>query len=287
MAGTARWTGLGIRRTAATSCQLLLAPVGRMPWDLPVQTVLKVDRFGLRRDDGFGADLPELLLEEGQVAALYGPSGVGKTSLLEAMFGLSSNGVSAGSVQLLGHEFGQLSVSERQRMLRASVSWVMQDAQAALDPLQPVGDQLRQATYQSLEACAAALSDLGVADALALARRLPHAISGGQAQRALLAVALLRRPRLLIADEPSASLDAEALDLLVTQLRQLQQQGTAILLATHDQRLLGALRARVLLARDGVFAPGRPAPRRWPRRVEGAGLGEVPLVRVRRLRVRL
>ena len=277
-----------IRPIQAIRWQLFLAWSGPMACDLHAATVLRVDRFELRRGDGFAAQLPELQLESGQVAALYGPSGVGKTSLLEGMFGLApSNGsVCSGSVEVLGKEFAELAATDRQHQLRTNMSWVMQDAQAALDPLQPVLDQLRQATGESAEVCTEALEQLGIADADALGQRLPHAISGGQAQRVLLAVALLRKPRLLVADEPSASLDDESFGVLVTKLRQLHQQGTAILLATHDRRLLEELQAKVLVANGEVFMPGELAPRSWPNLTDESGRGEVSILRVKGLKVR-
>ncbi|MEC7584323.1 MAG: ATP-binding cassette domain-containing protein, partial [Planctomycetota bacterium] len=259
-----------------------------MACDLPVATVLRVDRFELRRGEGFAAQLPELQLEAGQVAGLYGPSGAGKTSLLEGMFGLAPpRGQSVdGSVALLGQEFGELAPGERLHQLRTNMSWVMQDAQAALDPLQSVLGQLQQATGADAEACTKVLTELGVADAEALVQRLPHEISGGQAQRVLLAVALLRKPRLLVADEPSASLDDASRAVLVTKLRQLQEHGTAILLATHDRRLLEELDADILMANGGVFAPGQPVNSEWPDLIDDSGLGEVPVIRVKKLKVR-
>lgn len=258
-----------------------------MPCDARVEAVLQVERFAMQRASGFAVALAGLELGIGDVAALFGPSGSGKTSLLEAMFGLAPGPLAVrGDVRLLGRTFGELPFAERRRVLRHNVAFVMQDAAAALDPLLAVGTQVQRATGRSAADCVRALADLGVADAGRVAARLPHEISGGEAQRALLAVALLRRPELLLADEPSASLDDGAFDLLVERLREVRGQGTAMLLASHDQRLLRALGARTFVAEYGTFRPGIPAARTWRARTPLGGPPQ-PVLRATGVRVRL
>jgi peptide/nickel transport system ATP-binding protein len=147
---------------------------------------------------------------------------------------------------------------------------------------------IAQATGRPASECAAALAEMGIEEAPALSRRLPHEISTGQAQRVLLAAALLRAPRLIVADEPSASLDGGSFAELVRWLRRLcEQSGTALLLATHDRRLLGELQAEVFACRDGVFEPGPTDATPWPVRPRGDGAEGAPVLAARGLGVRL
>ncbi len=249
-----------------------------------MQPVLEVELLAVERPGGVRVTLDSLQLCEGEAVALFGPSGVGKSSLLEGMFGLiePGQGSVSGSVRLLGREFLAMPGGERRRALRSSMAWVTQDAQAALDPLQPVGDQVRQATWRTYSDIAEALTALGIEDAREFMDRLPHQISGGQAQRVLLAVATLRRPQLLVADEPSASLDEETIDLLCKQLALLRREGTAILLSTHDRRLIERLEAGVYVANSGsAFVVGDAAARAWPQRPPKMPVGELPVLSAR------
>jgi peptide/nickel transport system ATP-binding protein len=252
-----------------------------------VQPLLAVEGFVVQRAHGFAAELPTLQLPPGGVAALYGPSGCGKTSVLHGLFGLlrSEDVTTRGLVRLLGRDFAAAAPAERAHVRRHDLAFLVQDAHAALDPLQPIGQQIAQATFRSEADAAQALADLGVHDAAALCQRLPHQISGGQAQRVLLAIAFLRAPALVIADEPSASLDGGSYAELLAHLRRLIANGSAVLLATHDHRLLRDLAADVYAAQDGRFVPGNAQELSWPIRPEGHGLGSVPVLAAHGVRV--
>jgi peptide/nickel transport system ATP-binding protein len=245
-----------------------------------VPPLLQVADFSLRRADGWSVALPAMVLQPGEVAALYGPSGCGKTSVLQGLFGLHDEPSvgTAGRVQVRGLDLAAMSAAERRHLLGHDVAFLLQDAHSALDPLQPVGRQIAQATHRGADAAVQALRELGVDDAPAVAARLPHQISGGQAQRALLAVAFLRKPAVVVADEPSSSLDGGSYAELLVQMRRLIDGGSAVLMATHDHRLLVDLRANVFAVQDGRFLPGSPARAPWPRRQPGLGVGTVPVL---------
>ena len=257
-----------------------------MPCDGPiVSTLLSVSDFVVHGPGDLQLSLPSLQLGAGEVAAVYGPSGGGKTSLLLALFGLlQRNGwTTAGRVQFREQDFPRDADAARP-LLREQVVFLLQDAHSALDPLQPVGRQIEQATGCDAKAAAAMLGELGVADAEALCQRAPHAISGGQAQRVLLAIAFLRRPALVVADEPSASLDGGSYGELLVHLQALVAGGAAVLMATHDHRLLRDLQAKVLVLRQGSFVPGDPKEHPWP--THGAlDIGSVPVLQGKQLRI--
>ncbi|MGE3171049.1 MAG: ATP-binding cassette domain-containing protein [Planctomycetota bacterium] len=254
-----------------------------------VQPVLAVEGFQLQRRSGFRVGLPRLHLHPRRAVGLFAPSGGGKSSLLQALFGIApaAGDDVRGAVQAFGRDLNALREVERRQILRNHTAWLLQDAQAALDPLQQVGDQVRQATYCSQAECTAALRELGVDEADRLVRRHPHQISGGQAQRVLFAVAALRRPELVVADEPTASLDDRTFAVVAARLRALRDAGAAILLATHDHRLLRELEAEVLVLQDGAFVPGAASPPPWPTGAAGIAAGEVPVLRAQVVAKRL
>lgn len=266
-----------------------LAVAAPLSCDAALGPVLEIEGLHVRRQDGWTVALPQLRLEPGAVAALHGPSGCGKTTLLLAVLGLLSSAFrSSGRVLLCGTDWSKADERERRLVLREQTGFVMQDAPAALDPLQTIGRQMSQATGRKVAECVEALAAMGVADAAALVLRRPWQIAGGQAQRVLLAVALLRKPVLIIADEPSASLDGGNFQGLVQRLQLLRQEGrTALLLATHDQRVIDQLSASVFTAEQGVFVPGTAAQQHWPAREQQVQLGAAELLSASGLVVRL
>jgi peptide/nickel transport system ATP-binding protein len=230
-------------------------PAGEAP-------VLELVDFAVRRPSArLELRVPRLELLGGEAAALLGPSGSGKTTLLLAMLGLLPRGEAEarGEVRVAGAPLPAPGSDAWRARMFADVALVMQDARAALDPLQTLGRHMQDATGKSLDACAAALAQLGIDEPGAMLRRYPHQVSGGQAQRVLLAVALARRPRLIVADEPTASLDGARSDALVRALQVLREEtGCALLAATHDLGFARAIGARPLAVLGDSVAEGWP-----------------------------
>jgi peptide/nickel transport system ATP-binding protein len=257
-----------------------------MPCDGRVTALLDVTGFQVVAPSGATVALPQFTLASGQVAALHGPSGAGKSTLLLGLFGLlERRGWQVrGRVQWRGEAWPLAASAPQRQRLRQEVAFLLQDAPLALDPLLSVGRQLQQLTGGTEAAAVAMLGRLGVVDPAAACRRRPHALSGGEAQRVLLAIAFLRRPALVVADEPTASLDGGNLAELAAHLRALRDGGSAVLLATHDHRLLRALDAQVYSWRAGAFELGALSPAPWPVAAPGVA-GAESVLRARGLRL--
>lgn len=204
----------------------------------------------------------------GEIVALLGESGSGKSSIVNAVLGLLPEGGSAETAELA---FGPLRVDPRnRRQMRAirghRVGLIPQDCTVALDPVLRVGPQIlegvaearRFSRAQRRARIAELLNRVGFADPEAIARRYPHELSGGMAQRVLIAVALAARPALLIADEPAAALDTIAQARVMDWITDLADRDhIGVLMVTHDLELAAQRAHRgVLLDRGTIVARG-------------------------------
>ncbi|MCP2635919.1 dipeptide/oligopeptide/nickel ABC transporter permease/ATP-binding protein [Microbacterium sp. HD4P20] len=198
----------------------------------------------------------------GEVLGLVGESGSGKTQTAFSVLGLLPEGgwVSRGSIRFLDTEVTTLGPAQRRKLRGSDIAYVPQEPLSNLDPSFRIGHQLTEPLRTSLgmskrDAKARALELLarvGIPDPEATFRAYPHEISGGMAQRVLIAGAVAGRPKLLIADEPTTALDvtvqAEVLDLL----RDLQREtDMAVLLVTHNFGVVADICDRVAVMKHG------------------------------------
>ena len=209
---------------------------------------------GLQFAYGNGARLhfPDVDVPQGGVLLLGGPSGSGKSTWLALAAGLVAP--SGGSLQVAGQALGALGALKTDAWRAQTIGFLPQKLH--LSAALTVHHNLALAFWaagvaQDNARIDAALNALGVAD---LAQRLPAQLSGGQAQRVALARAVLMRPRVLLADEPTASLDdhnaADAVQLLWSTAQNL---GATLVIATHDARVDHALQSLVpVRAKPGV-----------------------------------
>lgn len=198
----------------------------------------------------------------GEVVAVVGESGSGKSTLARSMIGLLPGEVRAtgGQITIAGTRLSSLQGRQLRELRGRMTGMVFQEPMTALNPTMPVGQQLIEAccTHAGVsrtdarERAAAMLERIRIRDPQAALKRYPHEFSGGMRQRLMLAAALLHRPRLLIADEPTTALDVivqrEVLDLM----RELVSEiGAAMLLVTHDLAVVAAYANRVAVLDAG------------------------------------
>ena len=198
--------------------------------------MLKIDNLIAGYRTGAVAHLKALSLDQGQAALILGPSGSGKTTLLLAIAGLARK--FGGGVAIDGVDPFALSPPERDRFRGRTLGFVFQDLHlvaglSTLDNMLLAPFAARQP--QDKNRALALLAELGLSEA---AHKPAERISRGQAQRAAIARAMLLRPKVLLADEPTASLDDEACETVAgLLLRAAAETGAALVIATHDARL--------------------------------------------------
>ncbi len=238
--------------------------------------LLEVRDLAVRYHQGSGPpvqalDEVGLDVREGEAVGLLGESGCGKTTLLRAILGLlpPAARVVRGSVRFRGRDLLALGERERRAVRGALISIVFQDPMLALNPVRRVGWQVAEvaAAHEAgrpsvcRDAATAALAEVGFPEPHRVYDAYPHELSGGQRQRVLLAQALVCRPALVLADEPTAALDAAAAADLRVLIAGLQQRlGLALLLVSHDLASVAALARRAIVMYAGrVVETGTPA----------------------------
>jgi putative ABC transport system ATP-binding protein len=200
----------------------------------------------------------DFTLERGEFVILTGPSGAGKTTLMTLIGALRS--LQSGSIRVLDTELADLP-SGGQREIRRRIGFIFQDHNLfdALTAFQTLSLAMevtgtRPPRKEARRRAAALLSMLGLEAHL---DSRPRQMSTGQKQRVAIARALINEPPIIIADEPTASLDAETAGLVISLLRQLVEIGGAsILMVTHDSRIFSAA-DRVVNMVDGRIAMSR------------------------------
>jgi peptide/nickel transport system ATP-binding protein len=199
----------------------------------------------------------------GEVLALVGESGCGKTKTAEAVMGLipaSLGSVHAERLRLADQDLLDLPESALRRIRGREVSMVFQEPLTALDPVFRAGEQVESVfrrhrglgRQQARQAAVEMLSRVGFADPELVLRSYPHELSGGMRQRILIAMAMACEPRVLVADEPTTALDVTTQAQVLAQLTSLAgAAGTAILLITHDLGIVAQYCDRALVMQRG------------------------------------
>ncbi|HWR35760.1 MAG TPA: ABC transporter ATP-binding protein [Clostridia bacterium] len=223
-------------------------------------------RVAAVRDDSFQID-------SGEVLGLVGESGSGKsvTSLAIMRLLVPQAGVT-GEIVFDGRDLLTLSPDEMQQVRGERISMIFQEPMTALNPVMRIGDQVAEsvlahtvdgklvAKQEASQRAVAALKDVGIPEAERRARDYPHQFSGGQRQRVMIAMALVNRPQLLIADEPTTALDvtiqAQILDLLA-ELR--EKYRLAMLFISHDLAVVSQVSHRIAVMYAGAIVELGPS----------------------------
>ncbi|THA34237.1 dipeptide/oligopeptide/nickel ABC transporter permease/ATP-binding protein [Streptomyces sp. A1277] len=222
--------------------------------------LLVVRDLAIRFPDRYGeipvVDRLNFTVHEGETLGLVGESGCGKSITSLAVMGLlARNAEVSGEIMYRGRDLLKLPPKERRALMGPEIAMVYQDALSSLNPSVLVGTQLKQLTSRGGTKTPAELLELVGLSPERTLRSYPHELSGGQRQRVLIAMALSRSPRLLIADEPTTALDvtvqAQVVELLI---RLRDELGFAMVLVSHDLALVGDLSHRVAVMYAGRLA---------------------------------
>jgi peptide/nickel transport system ATP-binding protein len=223
--------------------------------------VLAVENLSLSIAGARVVDDVSFAVAKGEVLALVGESGCGKSLTAAAIMRLLPAAVrqTAGRVTLEGQVISALAEREMRALRGRRLAMIFQEPQAALDPLATVGRQIAETLRQPWPAARPAvlkmLEEVGISDPERRASEYPFELSGGMCQRIMIASALIARPALLLADEPTTALDVTIQAQILALLRRLAaERGTAVVLITHDMGVVADIADRVAVMYAGRIA---------------------------------
>ena len=248
-------------------------PLEKAPVD-PGDTLLVINdlRVSYPRPNGEKSDVVKgvsLRVERGQILGLVGESGSGKSQTAFSVLGLlpGQAEMTAGTLSFAGADLLRMTPKERNRLRGARIGYIPQEPMSNLDPAFRIGSQLTEPMQHHLGISAKDAKDealkllarVGIPDPERVFKSYPHQVSGGMAQRVLIAGAVSCNPELLIADEPTTALDvtvqADVLDLI----RSLQaERGMGVVLVTHNFGVVADLCDQVAVMRNGEIIEVAP-----------------------------
>ena len=236
------------------------------------ETVLQVKNLsiGIREGGKILSSVEDVSfdIKPGEILGIVGESGSGKTLTALSIAGLLGAGgnaagnkiVSGGKIVFGGRDLLAASEKELNAIRGKEISMIFQEPFSSLNPLMKVGDQIAETLEIHGEKNKAAiksrvrelLQKLNLSEPDKIARTYPHRLSGGMCQRVMIALAVIRRPKLLIADEPTTALDNDTQDQILNLLKEINRDmGTSILFISHDLEVIKKLSRRLIVMYAG------------------------------------
>lgn len=219
--------------------------------------------------DRFAVNGLNLQVSEGEVLGLVGESGSGKTVTAMSISGLLPRHKArvSGSISLDGREIFRCTDKEMLDILGDELGLVFQEPMTSMDPVMRIGPQIeeclknhsRLTKAQRRQRALEAMTQAELDEPERIYRKYPHELSGGMLQRVMIAAAIVSRPKLLLADEPTTALDVSVQTEILALLKRLnQEQGMAIVLISHDLHVVRKLCTRVAVMQRGRLVEDRP-----------------------------
>ena len=208
-------------------------------------------------------------LNDGEVLGIVGESGSGKSVTAYSLMGLTAypGKVVGGTIDFNGHHINDLSEKEFRKIRGNEVSIIFQDPMTSLNPVYTIGNQIMEVillhTDKNKEQARARAKELlelvGINEPEKRLKQYPHELSGGMRQRVMIAIALAREPKLLIADEPTTALDVTIQAQILDLIRGLNEQmNTSVLFITHDLGVVSELCDTVIVIYTGRIVEKAP-----------------------------
>jgi microcin C transport system ATP-binding protein len=230
-------------------------------------SLLTVENLTLAAGGKTLVDRLSFTLQAQETLAIVGPSGAGKTLTALALLNLLPPGIQqiAGTITLDGSELSTADKARLRHLRGGTAGLILQDPNTSLNPLQRVHTQLAESHRlhghkTSRENLLTHLKQAGFDNPSRILNAFPHQLSGGQRQRVMLAIALANDPQLLIADEPTSSLDSESQSEFFQRLTAIRRQrNLALLLISHDLNLVRRQADHILILEHGRIVESGPA----------------------------
>jgi ABC-type glutathione transport system ATPase component len=230
--------------------------------------LLSIDRLTVTAGDKVIVDQVSFDVPAGKIMAIAGGSGSGKTTIGLSVLGLLPPALSIrqGSIVFKGRDLSALPADEMRRLRGAHIGMVFQEPLSALDPLFTIGRQMDEVLSahtglsrpQRYKKIIETLERVELPDPVRAYKSFPHQLSGGMRQRAMVAQAIVAGPSLIIADEPTSSLDVTLQAKIMELFRLLKKMDISIVLIAHDLGMISRLADDVIILREGRLVEKGP-----------------------------